>query len=535
MRYSIVVIAIIMVILPSGATGIETVHKAPAEQHYRDMTGTILYVGGSGPGNFSTIQQAVDNASDGDTVFVFDDASPYQEHVHVNASLTLLGENKNSTVIDGADYGDVLTINKTGVTVSGFTIRRNGWYDDGIVLHAPNAIIQGNKVANCGYAVKAFDVDNITITRNEFFEDYMGVSMYGAAGDIVANNTFNATYLLGIDLADSVGENVIKGNILIANTDTAIQSSYVGIRLWDSSNTIISHNTLVSLLDSCYGGIELWRSNNNIIQQNIFIKNGLMMYRSDQNVISETNSVNGKPLIFLKDEANKTVEDAGQVVLVHCERITVCDLVLSNLETGITLLNSTGCIVENNAISLCRYGISLEGSRRNTISGNEITSCEESLDSTTSASNFIMNNTIQGSTYYGIILNEVSSTISGNVIRGNPIGIWVSGKRNNKISGNLIENNSIGVQLIGTFHNTIEKNNFLRNTYDAFFDTAVNNHWRQNYWEKPQAMPKVIRGYLVTYEYYPPVGGGFVVRIPWINIDWHPASVPYEISFPSPS
>jgi hypothetical protein len=33
--------------------------------------GDILYVGGSGEGNYSTIQDAVDNASDGDTVFVY--------------------------------------------------------------------------------------------------------------------------------------------------------------------------------------------------------------------------------------------------------------------------------------------------------------------------------------------------------------------------------------------------------------------------------------------------------------------------------
>jgi hypothetical protein len=32
--------------------------------------GDIFYVGGSGEGNYSTIQDAVDNASDGDTVFV---------------------------------------------------------------------------------------------------------------------------------------------------------------------------------------------------------------------------------------------------------------------------------------------------------------------------------------------------------------------------------------------------------------------------------------------------------------------------------
>ncbi|MHA2040104.1 MAG: hypothetical protein ACW98X_27165 [Promethearchaeota archaeon] len=45
--------------------------------------GSILYVGGSGPGNYTIIQDAIENASVGDTVFVFDDSSPYLENVTV--------------------------------------------------------------------------------------------------------------------------------------------------------------------------------------------------------------------------------------------------------------------------------------------------------------------------------------------------------------------------------------------------------------------------------------------------------------------
>lgn len=33
--------------------------------------GDTLYVGGDGPGNYSTIQAAIDNASGGDSVFVY--------------------------------------------------------------------------------------------------------------------------------------------------------------------------------------------------------------------------------------------------------------------------------------------------------------------------------------------------------------------------------------------------------------------------------------------------------------------------------
>ncbi|MCD6481001.1 MAG: hypothetical protein J7L31_01850, partial [Thermoplasmata archaeon] len=61
--------------------------------------GNILYVGGSGPENYSKIQNAIDNASDGDTVFVYDDSSPYYENIVINKSINLVGENKDTTVI----------------------------------------------------------------------------------------------------------------------------------------------------------------------------------------------------------------------------------------------------------------------------------------------------------------------------------------------------------------------------------------------------------------------------------------------------
>jgi len=44
--------------------------------------GNWLYVGGSGPGNYTGIQQAIDNASAGDTVFVFN--GTYVGHLNIN-------------------------------------------------------------------------------------------------------------------------------------------------------------------------------------------------------------------------------------------------------------------------------------------------------------------------------------------------------------------------------------------------------------------------------------------------------------------
>ena len=50
-------------IIPSSGQNIEKSSSA--------SRGNWLYVGGSGPGNYTKIQDAIDNASDGDTLFVY--------------------------------------------------------------------------------------------------------------------------------------------------------------------------------------------------------------------------------------------------------------------------------------------------------------------------------------------------------------------------------------------------------------------------------------------------------------------------------
>ena len=99
--------------------------------------GNTLYVGGLGPGNYTRIQDAIDDASDEDTVFVYDDSSPYVENLIVNKSIELIGENRYTTVIDGdeneEDEGDVIHIKANGVTVQGFTVQNS--YDNGQAIH----------------------------------------------------------------------------------------------------------------------------------------------------------------------------------------------------------------------------------------------------------------------------------------------------------------------------------------------------------------------------------------------------------------
>jgi parallel beta-helix repeat protein len=156
--------------------------------------GNTLYVGGSGPGNFSTIQAAVNAAQNGDTVFVYDDSSPYYGPVVVNKSINLIGEDKNTTIIDS--YG--VYIPADGVMIRGFTVQNTyaygislygdyvtvtdmilrGHYLEGISVHdTMHTNIVGNIIVNNSYGIYFYyEYSNVTITENVLIGNMVGVS-----------------------------------------------------------------------------------------------------------------------------------------------------------------------------------------------------------------------------------------------------------------------------------------------------------------------------------------------------------------------
>jgi parallel beta-helix repeat protein len=138
-----------------------------------ESLGNILYVGGSGSGNYSKIQDAIDNASDGDTVFVYDDSSPYYENVRVNKSINLIGENRETTVIDGGGSGDVVCIVANGVNISGFTIQNSGdgLSNSGVDIRSNFNTITGNTISNNNYGIFLYECSLNTIKKNNFLDN----------------------------------------------------------------------------------------------------------------------------------------------------------------------------------------------------------------------------------------------------------------------------------------------------------------------------------------------------------------------------
>jgi parallel beta-helix repeat protein len=235
----------------------------------------ILYVGGTGEGNYTKIQDAIDNTSDGDTVYVFDESSPYFENVIINKAITLIGENRETTIINGSQNGNVVFVTFDGVTISGFTIENGKSYiNAGIDICANYTTISNNIIMNNFIGVAIWDNNhdpnyNIILSYNEISDNLIisnyleGIWLSNCKNSIVKNNILIDNGISSIHMSTATN-NIISGN--------EISNSDYGISLYDdSNNNEISRNNFVSSERYC---ILILDSGKNNISQNNFLESG---------------------------------------------------------------------------------------------------------------------------------------------------------------------------------------------------------------------------------------------------------------------
>ncbi len=146
--------------------------------------GNWLYVGGSGPGNYSTIEAALENASNGDTIFVYHGI--YNESVTIRKSIILIGEDKQSTILKSTV--DCVVIKAMNVTVNGFSLQQIGQQEYwGIDLQGPYNITI-SEIDITGFATGFFSqwCKNILINNVTFFNNGCGADI-----DFARNYTFS--------------------------------------------------------------------------------------------------------------------------------------------------------------------------------------------------------------------------------------------------------------------------------------------------------------------------------------------------------
>ncbi|MCK5030887.1 MAG: hypothetical protein KAR64_05430, partial [Thermoplasmatales archaeon] len=110
--------------------------------------GKTFIVQTDGDGNFTCIQDAIDAATLGDTIYVR--LGVYYENLVVNKTISLVGEDKNTTIINGNNSGYyTILIQDSGVNISGFTIQNStvGVYV-AVNKSINNTIIRNNIITN---------------------------------------------------------------------------------------------------------------------------------------------------------------------------------------------------------------------------------------------------------------------------------------------------------------------------------------------------------------------------------------------------
>jgi parallel beta-helix repeat protein len=280
-----------------------------------NANGNILYVGGSGGDNYTTIQEAIDASSKDDTVFVLDNSSPYQENIRINKQILVLGENRDTTVINGVDGQDhVVRLSSKNAEISGFTIVGDTEGQDGVTVFPliEDCTISNNIIKDCSLGIflqatsVRITISGNTISNNEFQGIILQesdrnvitlntIEKQGNFGIIleafsvqnkITNNTIEENFA-GIQISGSSSQNTISGNDIINNdmegiviggllsktneiTGNNISDNKAGIKISSGGkNTITDNNIMNNNM-----GIYLSISNDNIIERNNFIKNG---------------------------------------------------------------------------------------------------------------------------------------------------------------------------------------------------------------------------------------------------------------------
>jgi len=544
MKRAIVVGIIFTLVMPAIATN-ET------NSFRLNENGRVLYVGGSGPNNYTKIQDAINDAEDGDSIMVY--YGFYNESIIIDKVLLLcgLGMDGKKPVIDGGKNNYTVVILADNCTLKNFTIKIEEEEGTAVKILSSYAMIKDCNI-KCGfiggYGISLYDSLYSIISRNNIYEVYKnGISLYNSSKCNISMNTFHGVNDYPIYLLNSCRNTIFKNDL----EDVRINS----LMLWNSSNNTITHNIFKK-------DVEIMYSNYNTIQYNLIsttiidgswenvitgntIKNTLYISCSpcttiEDNVfnsggiwlegrsihywtthIIKNNTLNGKPILYYKNEGHLLISgNASQIILANCSYCTIQNMNITHSDMGIQIGLSYNNVIYNCILSDNKYGISLIYSRDNSITGNNIFNNKAGIHVGYSngiriTGNEMRNNEVAVSTY-----ETCHTVIEGNVISKNGISLWIGDSLYNEISNNNIEESGVALYLCRAMINFVRYNNFIKNEKSIFIENSFINIFSRSYWSNwPFPLPKPV----ICHFYIP-----WVISFVYVIFDWHPAKEPYE-------
>lgn len=265
-----------------------------------DVSGATIIVGSGG-----TIQDAIDNATAGDTIIIGN--GTYNEIIVINKTLTILGNSSERVWIIGNGTGSVITVSSPHVNISGISVhtttKTTGGH--GIYCSADNLTVENVFVNNTDIGIYLYYADGCRILDGELDINNIGSYTYTGSnnefsGLVITNNPGN-----GIQLANSGsgGRNRIHDCVITGNGGGSTESA--GVFLWGSGakNNMIEDN----LIDDNLNGIECRASG---ITGNIFRKN--VISNSTNYAVRYTNSA-GPNTFYHNSFLNNTADTFGTI------------------------------------------------------------------------------------------------------------------------------------------------------------------------------------------------------------------------------
>ena len=141
-----------------------------------------IYVDDDGDADYNKIQDAINVANDGDTIFVY--KGVYKENLYVDKSIKLISEDMNYTVIDGNEIDSVIKLLKNSISIECFTITnsKNSSNSAGIEILSDQNTIKNNKIIyNKGYGIYGEDLVSNDIISNYISHNYYdGICLCGS-------------------------------------------------------------------------------------------------------------------------------------------------------------------------------------------------------------------------------------------------------------------------------------------------------------------------------------------------------------------
>jgi len=304
--------------------------------------------------HYATIQEAIDDADDGDVIHV--NAGHYIENVNVNKQLTLIGDGMNSVVQANISTDHVFDVNADWANITGFTATGAGNGNAGIYLYEANHcnISYNNASNNNRYGIYLYSSSNNIIACNTMNNNLFGIRLYRSSNNILTCNTANNNTDIGITLSSFSNNNALTGNAANNNADTGIylsafssnntftgnaaNNNQYGICLSSSSSNNIICNTANNNQDT---GIYLYLSSSNNIVDNVANKNNQygirLLSSSSNNIAGNAINLNDRRGMYLSSSNNNSITG---------------NTANNNQDTGIYLyLSSSNIVFHNNLMN----------------------------------------------------------------------------------------------------------------------------------------------------------------------------------------